>query len=64
MANDDSEPKALPIFSGEFRHALDDKNRITIPSRWRQGESDEFFVVPNPAKPCLTAMPPIGTLAC
>lgn len=47
----------IPIFSGEYRHALDEKNRVTIPSRWRHGGSAEFFVVPNPTKPCLTAMP-------
>jgi MraZ protein len=53
-----SKTNALPIFSGEFRHALDGKNRVIIPSRWRQGKPGEFFVFPNPSKPCLTAMPP------
>ena len=48
----------IPFFSGEFRHALDEKNRVTIPSRWRQDEPGEFFVFPNPSKPCLTVMPP------
>lgn len=56
MANT-PEHKTIPIFSGEFRHALDEKNRITIPSCWRNGEAAEFFIVPNPGKPCLTAMP-------
>ena len=46
------------IFSGEFRHALDAKNRITIPSKWRRTDSDEFFIIPNPSRACLTAMPP------
>lgn len=46
------------IFAGEFRHALDGKNRVTIPARWRGGDSDEFFLIPNPTKDCLTAMPP------
>lgn len=47
-----------PIFAGEFRHALDAKNRITIPSRWRAGDGDEFFVIKNPSKECLTVLPP------
>lgn len=49
---------SLPIFSGEFRHALDGKNRVTIPSCWRNGDSDEFFIILNPSHGCLTAMPP------
>ncbi len=46
-----------PIFSGEFRHSLDDKNRITIPARWRSGETEEVYVVKNPKRACLTVMP-------
>ena len=29
----DSQPH--PFYAGEFRHAIDEKNRLTIPSRWR-----------------------------
>jgi hypothetical protein len=46
-----------PIFAGEFRHALDAKKRVTIPARWRSGEVDEFFAVPNPENGCLMVMP-------
>ena len=46
-----------PIFAGEFRHAIDAKNRVTIPARWRSGEEDEFFAVPNPENGCLMVMP-------
>jgi MraZ protein len=46
-----------PILAGEFRHALDAKNRVTIPARWRSGEVDEFFAVPNPENGCLMVMP-------
>jgi MraZ protein len=53
-----SKSNKLPIFSGEFRHALDEKNRVIIPSCWRPGKPGKFFVFPNPTKPCLTAMPP------
>ena len=48
----------LPIFAGEFRHAMDAKNRVTIPSRWRRGEVDEFFAIPNPEGGFLMVMPP------
>jgi MraZ protein len=51
-----------PIFAGEFRHALDTKNRVTIPSRWRQGDSDEFFAIPDLDNGCLMVMPPEETL--
>jgi MraZ protein len=47
-----------PIFTGEFRHAMDAKNRVTIPSRWRRGELDEFFAIPNPEGGFLMVMPP------
>jgi MraZ protein len=61
MAKPPSPPdsSAAPlIFSGEFRHALDSKNRITIPSRWRSGEIEELFVVPDPNENFLVVMPP------
>jgi MraZ protein len=47
-----------PIFTGEFRHAMDAKNRVTIPSRWRRGEVDEFFAIPNFEGGFLMVMPP------
>src|SRR5438132_1064743 len=31
--DDTSQPQKF--FAGEFRHAIDEKHRITIPSRWR-----------------------------
>jgi MraZ protein len=46
-----------PIFAGEFRHAIDAKNRVTIPARWRSGEVDEFFAVPNQENGSLMVMP-------
>src|SRR4051812_7980112 len=44
----DSNIKPQRFFAGEFRHAIDEKNRITIPSRWRRGESDNFIILPEP----------------
>jgi MraZ protein len=49
---------AQPIFAGEFRHAMDAKNRVTIPSRWRRGEVDEFFAIPNLKGGFMMLMPP------
>lgn len=39
-----------PFYTGQYRHALDDKNRLTIPSSWRSahGESDTFLATPHP----------------
>jgi MraZ protein len=47
-----------PIFSGRYDHALDGKNRVTIPARWRQTEADVFYLIPNPGNTHLIAMPP------
>src|SRR5215210_116579 len=46
-----------PVFSGEFRHAMDEKKRVTIPARWRSGDTDQVFIVKNPNRDCLTALP-------
>ena len=39
-----------PFYTGLFRHGLDDKNRLTIPSAWRSAhaESDTFLATPHP----------------
>lgn len=38
------------IYTGLFRHNLDDKGRLTIPSAWRtvHAESDAFLATPHP----------------
>ena len=38
------------LYTGSFRHNLDDKGRLTIPSAWRtpHEESDQFLATPNP----------------
>lgn len=38
------------LYTGLFRHALDDKSRLTIPSAWRYGHGDEdaFLATPHP----------------
>ncbi|CAN5492289.1 division/cell wall cluster transcriptional repressor MraZ [soil metagenome] len=46
-------------YAGEFRHQLDDKHRLTIPSRWRRsGAGEEFLMVPEPNAQFLLVMPP------
>ncbi len=38
------------FYTGLFRHSLDDKHRLTIPSAWRYAheESDTFLATPHP----------------
>ena len=38
------------FYTGLFRHTLDDKNRLTIPSAWRYAheEADTFLATPHP----------------
>jgi len=54
-------PKSSPVptvYAGEFRHAVDAKHRVTIPSRWRGEDGEEFFAVPDPAGNFLMILPP------
>jgi MraZ protein len=44
---------------GEYEHALDDKNRVTLPARFRQAFSDGVFVARG-IDPCLLVYPPDG----
>lgn len=38
------------LYVGEFRHHLDEKRRLTIPSRWRfpGDEAEVYLALPNP----------------
>lgn len=51
-----SQPQTF--YAGNFRHAIDEKNRLTIPSRWRRGEAEEFIVLPEPQNQFLLVMAP------
>jgi MraZ protein len=46
------------FYAGEFRHAIDEKNRITIPARWRRGDTEEFIVLPEATHQFLLVMSP------
>ncbi len=53
----DPEGQPFQIFAGTVRHALDAKNRVTIPSRWRQDDRGEFHAVADPRKPVVLLVP-------
>src|SRR5438477_11498441 len=53
----DSEPERF--YAGEFRHAIDEKNRITIPSRWRRDHPEEFILLPEATHQFLLVMSPM-----
>ncbi len=44
------------IYTGEFRHGIDPKNRITIPSAWRSGEEQGFYVRINGTGSCIVVV--------
>jgi MraZ protein len=51
-------PLTRTAFVGTFRHAVDEKNRVAIPAKWRAAAkgSQEFYVLPDP-KNCLVVLP-------
>jgi MraZ protein len=46
------------FYAGEFRHSIDEKNRITIPSRWRRDGAEEFVILPEANDQFLVVMSP------
>jgi len=38
------------LYTGHYRHSLDDKGRVTLPSAWRSAhvDGDQFLALPNP----------------
>lgn len=46
------------LFSGEFCHRIDAKNRISIPASFRQGDADDLFIMPDLKNRFLRIMPP------
>lgn len=45
-------------FTGQFRHGVDSKNRITIPSDWRSGEEGVLYVRLHTSGSHVIVMPP------
>jgi MraZ protein len=54
----DTPSSAKTFYAGEFRHSIDEKNRITIPSRWRRDGAEEFVILPEANDQFLLVMPP------
>ena len=46
------------FYAGEFRHFIDEKNRITIPARWRRDDAEEFIILPEATHQFLLVMSP------
>ncbi len=47
----------MSAFRGRYEHQMDDKGRVSLPSAFRRGESDERFVLLQWEKPYLTLFP-------
>ena len=45
-----------PAFTGEFRHRIEGKNRITIPSAWRFADAVELFMIRKTLAKCISVM--------
>src|SRR6188474_3670520 len=54
----DSIASAQAFYAGEFRHSIDEKNRITIPSRWRRDHPEDFILLPEATHQFLLVMSP------
>jgi MraZ protein len=46
-----------PAFTGEFRHRIEGKNRITIPAAWRFEEAVDLFMIRKTVEKCISVMP-------
>ena len=52
----DLDSQSQTFYAGNFRHSIDEKNRLTIPSWWRRGEAEEFILLPEPQGQFLLVM--------
>ena len=52
----DAESQPERFYAGEFRHSIDEKNRITIPSRWRRNGPEDFILLPEATHQFLLVM--------
>ena len=52
----DNDSQSQTFYAGNFRHAIDEKNRLTIPSRWRRGESEDFILLADANQQFLLVM--------
>src|SRR3954469_5906203 len=54
----DTPSPAQAFYAGEFRHSIDEKNRVTIPSRWRRDGAEDFVVLAEANDQFLLVMQP------
>jgi transcriptional regulator MraZ len=54
----ETDSQSQTFYAGNFRHAIDEKNRITIPSRWRGNDAEEFILLTDANQQCLLVMSP------
>jgi MraZ protein len=54
----DSASPSERLYAGEFRHSIDEKNRVTIPSRWRRDKAEELILLPEANHQFLLVMSP------
>ena len=55
----DAAPPPERFYAGQFRHSIDEKNRITIPSRWRRDKAEELILLPEANHQFLLVMSPM-----
>jgi|688.fasta_scaffold393357_2 MraZ protein len=55
--SDSNQNSKTPVFSGEFRHKIEGKNRITVPAAWRFEEEVELFMIRKTHEKCISVMP-------
>ena len=49
-------------YFGEFRHSMDDKGRLTIPSQWRpqlESKDNDFLALPSLTEKSVSVYPPM-----
>ena len=54
----DTAPLSERFYAGQFRHSIDEKNRVTIPSRWRRDKTEELILLPEANDQFLLVMSP------
>jgi MraZ protein len=54
----DSASPSERLYAGEFRHSIDEKNRVTIPSRWRRDKTEDLILLPEANHQFLLVMSP------
>jgi MraZ protein len=54
----DPAPPSERFYAGQFRHSIDEKNRVTIPSRWRRDKTEELILLPEANHQFLLVMSP------